>query len=229
MMLVSSQTTIPVPRLRKYVLHESELWIFMEYIEGRTLEEAWDTLGITMKLWVAWTLRGYIRQLRLIPIPTPRVPGPTDGSGKPLRCKGHFFPEIGAGPFASYADLSAWYTRRADRAVRLDYEWSKYRGKTPSLSHSSLHFDDSEPLVLTHGDISLRNIILGKDGRLWLIDWGWAGVYPQWLEYGSMMMYTERSGLKPRLWFWLVPFMAGWYRSQYRFLRALDHALTFYD
>lgn len=31
-------------------------------------------------------------------------------------------------------------------------------------------FDDSEPLVFTHQDLNLRNIIMGDDGRLWIVD-----------------------------------------------------------
>ena len=42
-------------------------------------------------------------------------------------------------------------------------------------------FDNSAPLVLTHGDRNLRNI-MGDDDRLWLVDWGWSGFYPPWFE-----------------------------------------------
>ncbi|KAH9971786.1 hypothetical protein BJV77DRAFT_958133, partial [Russula vinacea] len=36
-------------------------------------------------------------------------------------------------------------------------------------------FDDSRPLVFTHGDLSMRNIIFGTDGRIWLVDWALSG------------------------------------------------------
>jgi thiamine kinase-like enzyme len=47
-------------------------------------------------------------------------------------------------------------------------------------------FDNSEPLVLTHQDLNLRNLIVGEDGHLWIIDWGWAGYHPWWFEYVAM-------------------------------------------
>ncbi|KZT25351.1 kinase-like protein [Neolentinus lepideus HHB14362 ss-1] len=231
MMVVASSTTIPVPRVRKCVWRKGDVWTFMEYIEGPTLAEAWPTLSIWMKLWVAWKIRIYISQLRrLTPsLPAPHIPGPKDSTENPRRCEGQFFTDIGAGPFSSYAELSAWYSKKADLAVCLHRELCTRQDKTPSLSREELHFDDSAPLVLTHGDISLRNLILGKDGRLWLIDWGFSGVYPQWLEYAAMMAYSYKRGPEPKLWFWLTPFMAGWYKPQFLYLRSLGAALMFYD
>ena len=44
----------------------------------------------------------------------------------------------------------------------------------------------SEPLVLTHQDLNFRNVILGEDGRHWIVDWGWAGYNPPWFEYVAM-------------------------------------------
>ncbi|KZT25358.1 kinase-like protein [Neolentinus lepideus HHB14362 ss-1] len=231
MMVVASSTSIPVPKVRKCVFRKGDVWTFMEYVDGPTLAEAWPTLSIWMKLWVAWKVRSYISQLRrLTPsLPVPHIPGPKDGTENPRRCEGHFFTDIGTGPFSSYDELSAWYSKKADLAVYLHCERSAYLGEAPSLSREKLHFDDSVPLVLTHGDISLRNLILGKDGRLWLIDWGFSGVYPQWLEYASMMAHSYKRGPEPKLWFWLTPFMAGWYNPQFLYLRSIGAALMSYN
>ncbi|KAF9029203.1 hypothetical protein BDP27DRAFT_1436696 [Rhodocollybia butyracea] len=32
----------------------------------------------------------------------------------------------------------------------------------------------SQPLVLIRGDLSMRNAIVGDDGRFWLVDWTWS-------------------------------------------------------
>ena len=34
-----------------------------------------------------------------------------------------------------------------------------------------VYFDDSLPLVLTYGDISVHNVKLGTDGKVWLLEW----------------------------------------------------------
>ena len=227
MLLVSTTTTIPVPRVRKYVTWDSDVWVFMEYVGGRNLEEAWPSLSFFTKLWVMWKLRDCIHQLRQIPLAEPRTPGPIDGSGEPQRCIGYYFTELSVGPFASYADLAAWYDKRAQIAVRLNHLASEASGKAPCLSLRKLIFDNSGPLVLTHGDITPRNVILGDDGRLWLIDWGFSGVYPLWLEYACMAAYRNASA--PRLWRWFVPLVTGWYPSQLSYLQALGEALMLYD
>ncbi|KAF8207133.1 hypothetical protein K438DRAFT_2083818 [Mycena galopus ATCC 62051] len=83
------------------------------------------------------------------------------------------------------------------------------------------------PLVLTHGDISLTNVRIGRDGTVWLIDWGFSGVYPEWFEYAGMMAYSEarRPGLTPRLWLRLVPLIAGRHHSKQAFMERIELAL----
>jgi thiamine kinase-like enzyme len=40
--------------------------------------------------------------------------------------------------------------------------------------------------VLSHLDISPRNLILDPDGRVWLIDWAYAGGYPPIFEAATL-------------------------------------------
>lgn len=90
--------------------------------------------------------------------------------------------------------------------------------------------DDSEPLVLTHQDLNPRNIIVGDDGRLWLIDFGMAGFYPPWVEFVTMRVqsdcskcanYTELEG-----WDTMIPIVCGWYRDQDAWYRRISTALN---
>lgn len=39
-----------------------------------------------------------------------------------------------------------------------------------------------EKLLLTHQDIAPRNLILNALGKVWLIDWAFAGAYPEGFE-----------------------------------------------
>ena len=63
MHLVSSQTSIPVPKFRRCIFWQDSLCIFMEYVEGRDLHEVWPSLNIWSQFKLAWVLRGYVRQL----------------------------------------------------------------------------------------------------------------------------------------------------------------------
>ena len=79
-------------------------------------------------------------------------------------------------------------------------------------------FDSSLPLVLTHLDIHPNNIIIGDDGRVWLIDWEFAGFYPQWFEYASM---REGWDILGKWGVWILGFMAGFYEKQLRFIASI--------
>jgi thiamine kinase-like enzyme len=36
--------------------------------------------------------------------------------------------------------------------------------------------------VSTHNDLNIRNIIVGRNGKLWLVDWVFSGFYPPLCE-----------------------------------------------
>ncbi|KAF9073039.1 hypothetical protein BDP27DRAFT_1417506 [Rhodocollybia butyracea] len=119
----------------------------------------------SQKFLVAWTLRGYIRQLLQASAPYSRchIPGPM--SDEPAVCHGaeFLFPLRPAGPFNSSQELVA------------------------HLDKSGECWDHTQPLVLTDCDLSVRNVIVGDDGSLWLVDWTRSAFYPPYFEYIATM------------------------------------------
>lgn len=116
MEVVRSQTSIPVPRPLRFIQREGGCYLVMEYIKGRSLDWCWDGLSLWRKFVIAWTLRGYIRQLRRVRTAQieHQIPGPLTGDlSEPLKCIG---PAMGAeyhcGPFSSAAALFAWLNGR---------------------------------------------------------------------------------------------------------------------
>ena len=163
--LVYSKTNIPVPRVHRTITRKTVIIIIMDYIPGRTLAEVWSTYSVWKKIRVAFTLRSYIRQLRRLKASPSTPPGPLSAHG-PRTCD---LPSIFGcivsyrGPFASYPEFSAFFNDRCKMGldysdVPEDHPWRREP------------FDDSSPLVLSHMDLNPRNIIVGEDGRLWLID-----------------------------------------------------------
>ncbi|KAG0706506.1 hypothetical protein DFH29DRAFT_154246 [Suillus ampliporus] len=159
----------------------------MEYIDGQTLDICWNSLTLLSKLRIAWTLRSYVTQLRRL---RRTVPGTLNG----ILCTGRHFTDYGAGPFASYDDMTAWFNHKLDVSQRM---------KQAPLD--APRFDSSWPLVFVHQDLCPRNILLARDGKLYVLDWHRSGFYPAWFEYASM-----RSDLhfKSRLWDFLIPFIS---------------------
>jgi thiamine kinase-like enzyme len=130
-----------------------------------------------------------------------------------VKCEGRYFTIIGAGPFPTYSALSQFYAQKLALCQHFKFMGCPL-GAAP--------FDDSEPLVFVHQDLSMRNIMLGSDGHVWLIDWEYAEFYPRWFEYASMMAY---KGIYPSSWTSVIPSIAGNYESQTQFLDNISWAL----
>ncbi|TFK80402.1 kinase-like protein [Polyporus arcularius HHB13444] len=215
--LVRKSTTIPVPAIRRTFSINNYNAIVMDYIPGETLADCWGTMGLWRRFRAVWTIRGYIRQLRRVVVPgIPReelFPGPI--GREPSICYGPMFGEYGGGPFASYDELTAFFAHKLEvnRRVR----------KTPT---EDVAFDTSLPLVLTHGDLSPYNLIVDRESRLWLIDFEFSGFYPQWFEYVAMWSSTWDEHFGGGRWkYWIIGFMAGFYRVQARFLAKIAWAI----
>lgn len=206
--MIRQMTTIPVPRVIQVTSCASTggvTYMVIERIRGRTLEAAWPQLSVLAKLRVACTLRTYVAQLRLL---RRSVPGTLDGSVS----DGRYFNIDGSTPFSSYADLTAYWNHKLFV--------SKRAGHAP---HDTKGFDESAPLVFTHGDLCMRNILLGDDGKVYILDWAWSGFYPQWLEYACM---RQAADPEPRLWQWLMPFIAGWSLASHLSAHGLNFFCT---
>lgn len=203
---VRQRTTIPVPTFRRVFLHSHPIdgevtYIVMERIRGRTLSACWNDLGFIAKIRVAWTLRGYVSQLHRIRRTTP---GPV---AHEMGCVGYFFGEHPEGPFDSYAAMNDWFNHKLKVSIRLD----KAPPDTPP-------FTERWPLVLTHGDLNMGNIMISNDGIIYLIDWESTGFYPQSFEYVTMHHLPDL----PHLWYRLIPFIT---RESAAILITYSHTL----
>jgi len=212
---VSSHTSIPIPKVRRVLSEEpsnpecNNWWIIMDYIDGDVLESAWGTMTTWRRVSIMWSIRRYIRELQKIPLPNPDVPGPFDACGKSYICHGNYFTENGAGPFNSYTKMAAWFDRRR-------FDTLAFVHKRSGKIYQCPKFDASHPLVLCHMDLHMRNLVVDRSGRLWIIDWANAGAFPPWLEYAQMVIWggaAREEARPPKLWLWFARFMVGDYRK----------------
>jgi thiamine kinase-like enzyme len=72
------------------------------------------------------------------------------------------------------AEMEAWFNHKLDicKSVR----------QAPK-DIPQFHFTK---FVLTHHDISPRNLILDQHGHVWLIDWAYSGAYPPVFESAAL-------------------------------------------
>ncbi|RSL76308.1 hypothetical protein CEP51_010080 [Fusarium floridanum] len=159
---VKTHTTIPVPE----VISSDWDRITMEYVEGETLQQAWLGLTDDQRSGVLAQLRGYISQMRAL---GGIYLGRLDGQGVVV-------PSImtrSGGPFATVSEFHDWLVKPPKRSKAQSMYWHQI---TTQLAVES-------PIVFTHGDIAARNILV-RDGRIVaLLDWEYAGWYPEYWEY----------------------------------------------
>jgi len=140
----------------------------MAYVPGQTLEEVWPTASAEEKTAYVTQLREIVQQLR-------QHTSPFIGSIGHLPCidPGGFDDALSdMGPFDDEKSFNQYRLERV-RAKRGD----AVADRIASMQKSCHRF------VLTHGDLSDRNIIVEKGRITGLIDWEFSGWYPEYWEW----------------------------------------------
>jgi aminoglycoside phosphotransferase (APT) family kinase protein len=174
MKFAATHTQIQIPKVHRvfpFRLYDYDTWfIVMDYISGYTVGDNWKALNKRTRNKVASQVASMIEQMQSITL-NHMPPGPI-GGGAPFR--GAWFSDYGAGPFDTLQELEDWLNHKLDICLR----FKQAPEDTPRFE-----FKD---IVLTHQDIAPRNLILDPSGRLWLIDWAYAGVYPKGFEQATI-------------------------------------------
>ena len=173
MRYIAQNTTIPVPRIHGLsVNRHGHLQLLMEYVDAPMLEKAWPTMLPVQKRDIMCQLKGYINQLRLLEPPHPGVVEAVDGSG----CRDF---RIRSGPFGPFRDVEAFHTFLGHDYIRTQQS-VKYQDHQVELDRCARR---TYKTVFTHADLAPHNILV-KDGMIVaIIDWEFAGWYPEYWEY----------------------------------------------
>jgi aminoglycoside phosphotransferase (APT) family kinase protein len=154
---------VHVPKVYRFIESQQSAnprgYLFMEYVQGQSLKN----LDLEIHRDIPSRVTKILAHLGQIKGPAP-IPGPIRG-GEP---QGYLFGDDGAKTiFSSIEDLNIYMNKRL-----------KYRNDSIDLTPYAL--------VLCHGDICRRNLILESDGSLCLIDWGYSGLYPRFFELATI-------------------------------------------
>lgn len=150
-------------------------FLVMEFLQGDTL----DQVDLIENPEVVARVAKAITHLAKIPLPQQQGPGPVGLS--PAR--GYLWSDDGSGkPFTSLQDAELWMNKRLN-AIGF-----------PSISFAR------QALTMRHMDLVRRNILLLPNSSIGLLDWEYAGYYPQLFE-----IWTFRHLLhKDEQWFMLL-------------------------
>lgn len=190
---VARYTSTPAPRVLGAWREEDEplsATLMMSWLPGRTLKEAWPTLKKQKRDSLARQLRGYVSEWRKVPQPSnftgvigSFVGGPVDDAALDRWQL--------SGPFPNFDDFLEYLVHPFTDAIE-DHEAGHEFRKT-------LNVKREDPLVLTHGDLTLRNIIIDDTGDniVGIVDWDTAAWMPSfWEGYKAFFTMDRRTRLR---------------------------------
>jgi aminoglycoside phosphotransferase (APT) family kinase protein len=163
---IKANTTIPVPKVHDIHWQDDQVVSFvMDYMPGRRLDEAWPTLDSTQKLSIADELHSYINQLR-------NLRGTYIGAinhGKAIIGQ---IDSLEGGQFTSEQEFN-------------EFILGDIVPSAPELLRHYARFalSDDHEIVFTHADFAPRNILVDGGCVTALLDWEYAGWYPEYWEY----------------------------------------------
>ncbi|CAK1362789.1 hypothetical protein CB0940_05040 [Cercospora beticola] len=191
---------------------KGELYIVTDYIEGETVEAAFNKLSPVDKEGVIRLIREQINEIRKIPdegylggvggthyvnnsltIFKNQLKLPPGADASPERL----------GPFATYdAFVDSWMQRLTDEPTQEPFK----PVSTICNKMAREIWGTNTRTVFTHGDLAPKNIMLTRLGtnpdgsgifRVTIIDWDVAGFYPEWWEFADAPLWW---GSTPAWW-----------------------------
>ncbi|KAI0867233.1 kinase-like domain-containing protein [Hypoxylon argillaceum] len=180
---------VPVPEVFGWKVCGHRMFLYMSLIVGKTLREAWPLLTKHDKIAISTELSHIVTALRRV---SPDPSGPFIGSVSrgPVQDRFFHFDHV-EGPFLTIKSFQDWLLAAATRqqvrpgeeVVVLD---GLYRDWLP----------DTGNICLTHGDLTIDNIIISSDEHgayhiAGIIDWEQAGWYPEYWEYFKLYYGVE--------------------------------------
>ena len=154
----------------------------MDFIDGQPLDKCWNDLPPDSQTRIAMQIADMINEMQSINISRP---GPFGCEQFPWR--GRFFTDYSAGPFKGVSEMEDWFNHK----LEICQHYGHASKDTPRFQFDTF--------VLTHQDISPRNIILAPDGQPWLIDWAHAGAYPPVFESAGLSVQHHFKDFSERV------------------------------
>lgn len=158
----------------------------MSVLPGSILRDLWITMTDNEKKTVLDDLASILIQLRGVQAPEGFIIGAVDGIGPAAdpRASGAEF----GGPFTSEYEFNEWL-------VSLIHPESQqyFSGFFVETCRTCLASLSSHQIRFSHGDLGMHNILV-QGGRIsGIIDWEYAGWYPEYWEYIKMIQFSREK------------------------------------
>lgn len=182
-LILAASLGVPVPRVHDISTSEDgSCTIRMDYVDGICLEDAWENMHDEDKKSIAQQLRRILAMMRSAQpsSSTPHI-GACDGPARDIR----HITDYDGGPFQSEGDFNTFVLLRVAKGAPHIIN---------KILEEALRTLPEHRIVFSHADLSPRNIIIRNSQIIALLDWEYAGWYPEYWEYVKFLM--NPSGCK---------------------------------
>ena len=167
MEFVRQNTKVPVPRVFDVLQKDGRTYIVMEYITGKMLASVWSELTTEQKTDVLYQLKEHMKELRSLQPTRPGRVETIEGSA----C---FDSRLGPN-LDSYDSVEAFQERLGYKYVPVQYlQYQEAFSRVANKKYKT---------VFTHGDFCLHNVLVRDNKVVAIIDWEFAGWWPEYWEY----------------------------------------------
>ncbi len=150
----ASLLNIPTPKILDIGIHNNTVYMIQEYIDGT---HGTDSSLDTTHIWRA--LGEYAKIIHSIPV---------EGVGDHMESPGKFVSNRKG--FTDYVEYNITSLNPQDKLLQMGILTSSKFDETRTLFENLK--DEHFTFGLSHGDLSLKNVIVGKNGKIFLFDWG---------------------------------------------------------
>lgn len=180
---------VPTPDILGILKTDQNKYLFMSRIPGIPLDKLWPTLSHSQKTSIQHQLNSIFKALRSIPRPKDSGDAVL-GGGIPLICKDARRSErVAGGPIKNESDFNDFLCSEPGRS------------KTPWVEMIRSFMREDHSIVMTHGDLHPRNIMVAVSGAACchdlsthvdsdqdikitsILDWEMSGWYPDYWEF----------------------------------------------
>ncbi|KAI9841637.1 MAG: hypothetical protein M1837_000484 [Sclerophora amabilis] len=177
--LIAQRLDIPVPHIYDALTGpDGNISISMDFVDGETLSDIWPCLIEEQKLAIAQQLRAILIAMRSLEPDQDTIGSCGGGPAIDLRR----YSAYRGGPFLDEGGLN-------------DFLISDVFAATPSILVRKFRqrLRTDHRVVFTHADLAQHNIIIRDNKIVALVDWQYAGWYPEYWDYIKFFARPARN------------------------------------
>ncbi|KKZ66603.1 hypothetical protein EMCG_07717 [[Emmonsia] crescens] len=205
---------IPAPQPLGIMSIGKKMYMFMTLLQGDPLDKVWPSLSDDEKISIRDQLDVILKKLRALPLPSQYL-----GGGDPPQCIDcRMFKRESPTHLENEAQFNAFLL-----------SGNRREGREPYVDFVRPMLREGNRIVMTHGDLHPRNIMVIKDQEgirvTGLIDWEYSGAYPEYWEFVKSLntMFPVRAGD----WCFFLPQKGmGAYFAEFAIDRFLENCVT---